>query len=160
MPSLVLLSGVSRSGQNIDLSDRTIMFDTPALALKVDDTNLIYPGIIGQQASGFDVRDSANRYFHVHQQWRDAISDKQVNTEKQAHSWSHRKICTQNNQCHQWWLSHTVCGSLAIERRNTTLTVLSRMLWAKRKMVAYTWWLALGQVRRLYHQMNHSHSTG
>ena len=26
MPSLVLLSGVSRSGQNIDLSDRTITF--------------------------------------------------------------------------------------------------------------------------------------
>ena len=49
----------------------SLMFATPALALKVHDTNLIYPGIIGQQASGFEVRGSTNRYFHVHQRWRD-----------------------------------------------------------------------------------------
>ena len=130
------------------------------MALKVHDTNLIYPGIIGQQASGFEVRVSTNRYFHVHQQWRDAISDKQVNTEKQAHSWSHRKICIQNNQCHQWWFSHTMCGSVAKEQCNTALTTLSRLLWAKRRMVAYTWWFTLRQVRRKHNQRNHSRSTG
>ena len=138
----------------------SLMFDTPALALKAHATNLIYPGIIGQQASRFEVWFiiSPKRYFHVHQKWRDAISDKQVNTEKQTHSWSHRKICTQNNQCHQWWYSHTVYGSLAKEPCNKSLTTLSRMLWAKRKMVAYTWWWTLREVRRLHHQRNHSHS--
>ena len=34
----------------------SLMLDSPALALKVPDTNMIYPGIIGQQASGFEVR--------------------------------------------------------------------------------------------------------
>ncbi len=138
----------------------SLMFVTPALALKVHDTNLIYPGIIGQQASGFEVRVSTNRYFHVQQKWRDAISDKQVNTEKQSHIWNHRNICTKNNQCHQWWYSHTVYGSLAKEPCNKSLTTLSRMLWAKRKMVAYTWWWTLREVRRLHHQRNHSHITG
>ncbi len=141
----------------------SFMFATSALALKVPDTNLIYPGIIGQQASGFEVRRTSlwhNRYFHVQHKWRDAISDKQVNTEKQSRSWSHRTICTKNNHCHQWWFSHTVCGSLAIEQCNTSLTTLSRMFWAKRKMGAYTWWLTLRQVRRLHHQRNHWHITG
>ena len=43
----------------------SLMFATPALTFKVHDTNLIYPDIIGQQASGFEVRVSTNRYFHV-----------------------------------------------------------------------------------------------
>ena len=43
----------------------SLRFATPALALMVSDTNLIYPGIIGRQASGFEVRVSTNRYFHV-----------------------------------------------------------------------------------------------
>ena len=43
----------------------SLMFTTPALTFKIHDTNLIYPDIIGQQASGFEVRVSTNRYFHV-----------------------------------------------------------------------------------------------
>ena len=43
----------------------SLMFTTPALTFKVHDTNLIYPYIIGQQASDFEVRVSTNRYFHV-----------------------------------------------------------------------------------------------
>ena len=63
----------------------SFMIATHALALKVPDTNLMYPGIIGQQASGFEEeRVSTNRYFHVQHKSRDAISDKQVNTEKQS----------------------------------------------------------------------------
>ena len=34
MPSLVLLSGVSRSGQNIDLSDRTIVDPLNSMGLR------------------------------------------------------------------------------------------------------------------------------
>ena len=79
----------------------SLMSVTPALALKVYDTNLIYPGIIGQQAFGFEVRVSENRYLLVQQQRRGAITDKQVNTGKQAHCWGVWKICAQNNQCHQ-----------------------------------------------------------
>ena len=43
----------------------SLMFTTPALTFKVHDTNLIYPYIIGIQASGFEVRVSTNRYLHV-----------------------------------------------------------------------------------------------
>ena len=76
----------SPHGLTNSVSIFSLMFTTSALALKVSDTNLIYPGIIDQQASGFEVRVSTNRYFHIQHKWRDAISDKQVNTEKQSRS--------------------------------------------------------------------------
>ena len=61
-----------------------LLFAKAALALKVHDTNLVYTGIIDQRASGFELSVSTDRYFRVHHQWRYAIRDKQVNTEKQT----------------------------------------------------------------------------
>ena len=43
---------------------------------------------------------------------------------------------------------------------NTSLTTLSSMLWAKRKMEVYTWWLTLTHVRILHHHRDHSQSAG
>ena len=115
---------------------------------KVYDTNLIYSRIIGLKAPGQDMHlNDVLKHESIPTSMftnngEMLLATSRSTLKNKLKSWSHRKICIQGNNCHHWWLSHIVGGSLA----NTRNSPIPRWQcfyptkWAKWKMLTYTWY--------------------